>query len=234
MMKNTRIFDIDDRKMMFNFDSFNKLFVSWVNEQKKDESKKWTIGKCEEELALKCNVEQSSVHKWRNRENGPSDIEKIYDIATVFKVDYKLLLKENDKNKVEVIEVEGYRIDSVKRIYDAIVEFLFEFENSGGFVLLEEFEYKCICDKQFQVMEFVDRKHDKVRLVLEKEYIFLYNTDIYDQLETYIYNDLVDVYDGKWGHDYWGHAALNGQLTVREEYFKAMSKLNNIVCAYIK
>lgn len=88
----TRKIVINDNIYYFNFDIFNDLFVN----------------KCKNEKMLKCDLEYNlseyvnkstaSIHNWRFKLNGTSDLDTIKLIANFFEIsDYKVLSNEKEK-----------------------------------------------------------------------------------------------------------------------------------------
>ena len=68
------------------------------------------------------------------------------------------------------------QIESLKRVYDAIIEFLHEFYKTGGFTtaLWYEFYHKGVKDPVDAIYDYVENQLDKVHLVLQKEcFLFL-------------------------------------------------------------
>ena len=73
----------------------------------------------------------------------------------------------------------------------------------------------------------------KVNLVLDQEYFDLHDCDIYDELSEFVSQDLYNTYDGKISYAYRFEAIPDGNPTTGEDYEKAMTKLNTIVCKYV-
>lgn len=124
--KNTKIFTIDNSEYQFDFSAFNIMFnkhCQFCHIKKSD---------FEEELAEILNVSSSAVHNWRNINNGPSELEMIKILSDIFKIEYKNLLKEIRKD-IPKMKYEQCQLESIKRIYDAIIIFLEKFLNTDGF-----------------------------------------------------------------------------------------------------
>ena len=122
---------------------------------------------------------------------------------------------------------------SVKRVYDAIIDFLDEFEKTDGF---NNYWFKLTCDSKDRPGEICDialKYVDKVILVLQKEYLFLKNTDLYRDLKEFVYNDLYDTFDGKLTYAYRFEAIPDGNPTTDDDYYKALNKINSIINKYI-
>ena len=78
----------------------------------------------EERLANFINKDSSTIHNWRNKTSGPSDLETIQLIAKFFEIeDYKLLFNEENENMKKLSDLQML---SVKRIYDMIMDYLEE------------------------------------------------------------------------------------------------------------
>ena len=77
-----------------------------------------------------------------------------------------------------------------------------------------------------------EKIHDVV-LTYTKERFYLKNTQIYDDLEKYIYNDLYDIFCGKLSYAYRFEAIPSGNPTTKEDYMKAYKTLNTIMDNYI-
>ncbi len=222
----TRKIMINSKKYYFNFSKFNEAFVRMV---KKD---KITIGELEIKLAEHVNRSSNAIHNWRFSKNGPSDLETIKSISKFFNIrNYKILLHGKENHAMN--NLSDLQILAIKRIYDSVLDYLGEFLKSNGFNdywfdLEEEPKYRegIICDMAIEKVE-------KVILVLKKEYIFLKESELYSNLENFIYNDLYDIFDGKISYGYRFEAPVYGNLTTYEEYCKTLDKFNDIICRYI-
>jgi len=144
---------------------------------------------------------------------------------------YKILLHGKENHAMN--NLSDLQILAIKRIYDSVLDYLGEFLKSNGFNdywfdLEEEPKYRegIICDMAIEKVE-------KVILVLKKEYIFLKESELYSNLENFIYNDLYDIFDGKISYGYRFEAPVYGNLTTYEEYCKTLDKFNDIICRYI-
>lgn len=220
----SRVFIINNEKYIFNFYNFNNYFNEFVQKHN------FTISRLEYELANFVNKSNDAIHNWRFRKNGPSDIETVKLICDFFKIrTYKTLLceKQDDISK----EIGKQQVLSIKRIYNKIIEFLQDFYNSYGFNdywLDLNTENR---NKENELYELVKFKLDKVILVLMQEYIFLKDTQVYNYIKEYIYNDLYDIFDGKLSYAYrFENMVEDG---VEDDYQKALDKINNIVSNYL-
>ena len=126
MQKNMKIFNIDGKNMRFDSDVFNRHFT----EQRK--KKKISVLDYEIEIGEALSVSSSAVNNWRFSANGPSDMERIKQLADYIGIrDYKLLLKETEENTV--MKISERQKDSLKHIYDAVIEYLDKFMMTNGF-----------------------------------------------------------------------------------------------------
>ncbi len=235
MAKDIKIYKIDDKCYQFDSNAFNNFFS--IN------CKKNGINKLELEADLgeELSVSHSAVHSWRFGENGPSDIETVMNIAKVLEIsDHMLLLKERkENNNMQITERQK---DSLKRIYDAIIDYLEHFQRSDGFnnywheLCRQGIEPKYVEHKLYEIAE--DSQHI-VELVLLKEYIELHNLPIYEQLEEYVYDDLGDIYNGKLSYAYRFEAGVEkvdgtrDTVTTDEDYTQAIKKINDIMEMYM-
>ena len=167
--KEMKSFSVGNESYRFDSISFNTYFKKYAAQNE------ITIGSLEEEIADKLYVTQSAVHNWRFGSNGPGTLELIQNLANELSIlDYMKLLKKN----VEVNKMEEYatlKIESIKRIYDAIIDFLEDFYNTDGFTgsLWYEFKRKGSPDPEMDIYDYAENKIRKVSLILQKEY-FIY------------------------------------------------------------
>ncbi len=223
----TRKIEYNDQTYFFNFSTFKEIF------KKEKIKRKITFQKLEEDVSESLNLSKDAIHNWRTEKNGPSDIYIIEELAKELKLDGPmLLLTKNGGKKSNILN--SLQIDSIKRIYDSIIEYLDEFENTDGFndlwcELNEKPEFR-----EDKLYEIVEKRMDSLNLVLKKEYIFLKNTKIYDELKNFEYNDLYDTFDGKLSYAYRFEAIPSGNPTTEEDYYKALNNLNSIIDKYIQ
>ena len=230
--KSSKIFNIEDKKYQFNFQAFLHSFNSF---RLKNDKKHIKVGELEEIISTNVNVSIDAVHNWRNQCNGPSDVEIIKGIAQTLEIqDFMILLKEvevtNNMNKLNIQQTE-----SLKRIYDSIIDFLDDFEKTGGFTtaLWYRFVEKGSVDPEWDICEYAEKKINLVRLVISKEYFYLHNQPIYDELINFVENELINTFDGKLGYAYRFEAIPDGNPTTEEDYLKALNVLNSIIEKYI-
>jgi hypothetical protein len=147
--------------------------------------------------------------------------------------DYTLLLENADGGK-SMSQLTSDQVHSVKRIYDSIIEFLDVFINTEGFnsywYPLKEEGYE---NPEYKIYDIAEGEVHKVSLILDKEYFYLRNTEIYDELSEYVSEDLWDIFNGKLSYAYRFEAAGEGSPTTFEDYDKAMIKINGIIEKYI-
>jgi hypothetical protein len=161
-------------------------------------------------------------------------LECVKDLATSINInDYQMLLENIDgvNNKLKLNE---RQVTAVKKIYDICIWFLTEFECTHGF---NDYWYTLkkegIVNDKNDVIEFVDKMHGKIGLILDQEYFDLRDTDIYNELCEFVCDDLVDIYDGKLSCGYRYEAFEYEKDTTSDDYNKAMIKLNGIIEKYV-
>ena len=225
MKERSRVFHLKDKNFQFNFDSFRDLIAKRKTEQHIN------IGTTKEELAAHVHLTESAVHQWYVRANGPGNIEIIRMIADFFSVSETVLLKEC--TEVHPVNLSAEQIKSVKRVYDAIINFLDEFEYTGGFTtsLWVQFADEGIQRNMIEekIAEYADKRLAEVLLVLKQEYFYLHDLPIYDSLFDYIVDDLCDTYDGKLSYAYRFEAQVDNNPSTEDDYEKAINKINSII-----
>lgn len=228
--KKTKIFHIENHEYRFNFTVFNIMFNKHCKTQ---HIKKYNF---EEEIAEKLNVSSNAVHNWRNRSNGPSELKMINALSDIFKTDYKNLLKEIRKD-LPKMEYEQNQLESIKRVYDAIITFLEKFLNTDGFNdLWMEYIDKGV-QAQFiedKLYDYAMKQIDNINLVLKQEYFYLHNQSVYGKLDIYINEDLINTFEGKLSYAYRFESVVednngNRGTTTLEDYIKALNKINDII-----
>ncbi len=235
MEKNLKTYDIDGKKMQFNTGIFKNLFHQCRVKRNLN------ITDYEIELGDEAGVDKSTIHAWRSGQNGPADIEIIKKLAIKLEVsDYKLLLQER-KDKM-IMQISERQKDSLKRIYDAVIEFLDEFQQTDGF---NDYWLK-FCDMginpkkvESKLYDVAEEKQHKVEVVLLKEYIELHNLPVYSQLEDYVYDDLCDTYNEKLSYAYRFEASVENVdgtrsgVTTLEDYARALNRINELMVTYM-
>lgn len=225
----TTVFEMNNEKYQFNPLAFNQC----INQHsKKNGIKK---GKIEDLLAEKLFVSSSAIHNWRFGSNGPASIELVKNIAKHLKIDYMTLLKRY-KEIEKMGKFSTLQIESLKRVYDAIIDFLDDFDKTDGFTgtLWYEFQRKGSNNPEDDIYDYAQNKIEKVQKVLLKEYFYLHDTEVYEELSEYIENDLYDTFDGKLGYAYRFEAIPDGNPTTFDDYSKALQRINEIIEKYTK
>lgn len=227
--KETKLFYIGDNGYRFDSNSFNTYFKSSAKE---NEVK---IGDFEEKIADELFITKEAVHNWRFGSNGPGSLEIIKKLANIISIsDYtKLLKKHVEVNKME--EYSTLKIESMKRVYDAIIEFLHDFLYTGGFTtdLWYKFADMGSSDPENDIYEYAENKMHAIELILEKEYFYLHDTKVYSELCEYVDNDLWDTFNGKVSYAYRFEAIPDGNPTTQEDYYKALNRINEIIEQYV-
>ena len=217
----TRKFRIEDKDYCFNFLYFKYAFTKYRK------TEKLKVAEAEQKIADELYVSSSAVHNWCHQKNGIADLETIKKLAGLFNIDYMVLLEESR----EVVMKERYtdlQIQSIKRIYDEIIEFLFCFSETFGF---NDLWMKYADDGvpknliESTIYEFADTEIRKIGMRLQKEFFYLRDLSIYDTLYDFVDVDLVNVYDSKCGYAY----RFEEIGSTDEDYLKALNKLNDIV-----
>ena len=225
---NLKIFEIAGRQMQFNSALFDKHFMVYAREHKIG------LGALAVEMASQIGVTDEAIRNWRRRINGPSSLDKIYDLEAFLGVKEGGLLMEvqgeNDMN-----ELNDRQITAVKKIYDCFVEFLDEFQNTDGFnTICLDYQDKGVDDPVSSTYDYVEKRLRPVYLCLDKEFFDLRQTELYNELCEFASSDLVDIYNDKISFTYRNEAAIEGEgITTNDDYCDAMAKLNSIIEKYI-
>ena len=221
---------IDEKIYYFDYDIFNKYF------RNKKIQNHTTLESLENELSNFLIISKEAIHSWRFKKQSPSSLEMIIKISKYFDIkDYMILLKRKE-TKNNMSNFNQYQINSIKTIYDKIIEHLDYFYYTDEYNDLwikmgdEGYNKNNIEDKLYEID---DEKINEVFLSYEKEKIFLKNTEIYDEIGEYIYNDLYDIFNGKLSYAYRFEAIPSNNPTTQEDYEKAIKKINLIIDKYI-
>lgn len=218
------------RKILYNnsYYYFNtKMFLDLFTSLKKVSRKK--VSELEIEIAEALHVSKETIHNWRFCTCGPGSIELINDIKNFFKLEDIETLLVSSKRKEKSMNLTDLQILSLKRIYDSIIDFLFIFNNSDGF---NDYWYdlKCLSDeREDKLYDIAFNEIDKVILTYKKEHIFLKDFDFYNEIGSFIYNDLYDTFDGKLSYAYRFEAIPDVNPTTNDDYYKALEKINSII-----
>lgn len=235
MQKNIKNYNIDGKCMQFDSSSFREFF-SAIRKKKCMSALEY-----EAELGESLCVSSSAIHNWRFGMNGPSDVETIKQLAVCLEItDYMLLLKNGKVKKT--MQITERQKDSLKRVYDAVIEYLDTFQRTDGFndywYKLEEQGTKTDSIENL-LYEIAEKEQHKVELVLAKEYIELYKLPVYGQLEEYVCDDLCEAYNGKLSYAYRFEAPVENVdgtrsgVTTSEDYTRALKKINDILENYM-
>ena len=186
----------------------------------------------EEKIGSFVCVSSSAVHNWVQGENGPDNIDIIIKLAEFFNIKFELLLKNMDAEKKKD-NLNNRQLDAIKRIYDEIISFLHEFQNTDGFnSLWYEYYDSGESDPEEKIYEYIDKKLEKVFLAFDKEYFDLHDLAVYNEIENYINNDLYDTFDGKVSYGYRFEADGVNQPTTRDDFLNALKSINSIIEKY--
>lgn len=217
--------------VVFDFDAFNKIFRMVKMEEK------LKVSGLEEILAQEVGVTPSAIHNWRMQSNGPSDKEMIKKMASRFNLtSWESLTKKVSGEKGEhMARITDKQMESLKRVYDGIIDFLDEFKRTGGFtqVLLTKYQDMLAKNPMDKVWEHVENSHANVFLIIEKEYFYLHSLPVYEELCEYAYNDLYDIYDEKMNPSFRLDPTEEGYVSTFDDYSKALNRLKEIVEPYI-
>lgn len=231
MSNETRTYHIDGNDYSFDFLAFDRFFDSYKRHCCK------TISEAETNLATSISLSSETIHSWRFKKNAPADIDTIKQLAKFFGAnDYLLLL--NKKIGEKSMTANDRILDSLKRIYDAIIVYLDDYDSSSAYLdQFYEFKEKKYSDEEarLEIYGIADAKLHKVEVVLLQEYIILHKLDIYSTLENYVYRELCDLWDNKL--DYESPKGIqiyetNQGAYCHEDYEVAFNKINEIMSEY--
>lgn len=217
----TTKFRIEDKDYCFNFSSFKNAFNNY------HKAKKLNVGKAEQKIADELYVTSSAVHNWRYKKNGIADLETVKKLGDLFNIDYMILLEESREDIMKE-KYTDLQIQSIKRIYDEVIDFLYCFSETDGFNnLWMKYADDGVPKKLIEntIYEFADAEIRKIDARLQKEFFYLHGLGIYDALYDYIWEDLINTYDGKCSYAY----RFEAIGTTDKDYLKALNKLNDIV-----
>lgn len=185
----------------FDFDSFDLFFGKYCQKKKlKKETAEIEIGK-------KLNVSEHAVHSWRFRSFAPADITIARNLATILGAENQSIFLKRIKEGNRMENLNERQIIAVKKIYDCIVDVLFELKNN--YKDFEEEYYEQVDanrsevddDEQTEYADDIDDmlgyvfeririETDRVRNAIAKEYFDLHDTEIYDQFSSFCENEL--------------------------------------------
>lgn len=221
-----RIFKLDDGKeARFYYTSFCDAFNSYK------ETKHLKISEAEEALAEAIHVSSDAVHNWRSKSNGPNSLAMVKSIAAAIGVsDWTMLVKEVKEENTKMNKLSDLQMQSVKKIYDCIVDFLNEFYHTNGFTgdFWFKFNEKYPKDTAGAIYDYINGRLNVVHDTLKKEYLFLHNQPIYEELCEFAYNDLYDTYNEKIGPACRIVVPGENKPTTYDDFMKAYNRLNEI------
>lgn len=189
----TRTFHINGSDYSFNFSAFDRFFRSYKNRINKN------ITDSEQTLADSLGVSRDAIHNWRCQKNGPADIGIIKAIAESFGINDYLILMEKKIGEINMTANDRI-LDSLKKVYDAIILYLDYFDCSFGYLTdFYEFKEEGLSDEEArdEIYSVASDSLHEVEVVLLQEYIILHKLDIYSKLESFVTRDLCDIWDSK-------------------------------------
>lgn len=226
--KQLKVFQYKDIEVQFNV----KAFDGFVNRYK--EKKRVTLKSIEHAIAKAVNVSDDAVRNWRFGKNGPSELDMIQGIANVLEVvDWTLLIKKYD-GETTMGRMTDREKEALKRVYDSITEFLFEFLDTDGFdIVLDEVKNQGLRAFAEEMYDDIANKAKHVYRTLDKEYFDLGRHEVYSELKEYISVYVYDLFDGKIGFSENGIYVKESEVSAFEEYTRATSEINRIIEKYI-
>ncbi len=226
--RNTKVFIIEGSKYQFDSQSF-KLYVKHY--AKENNIRNVSVF---EKISDKVNVTVDAVKQWYYGNNGPSELEMVYIITQLLNINDYLKLMKKFKEEIDVVVLNSLQMESLKRIYDAIIDYLYDFYKTDGFTgaLWYEFQNNGLKNPEPFIYDYAEDKVRRISLVVQKEYFYLHNMDVYSEIEEYVENDLYDIFDGKLEYAYRFEAVVDGNPTTEDDYNKALKRLNEIIEKY--
>jgi transcriptional regulator with XRE-family HTH domain len=227
--KQTRLFVINGVNYQFDFQSFK----TQVKKQADIDGVRPT--RFLESIAEAVNVTHEAVKQWYYGNNGPSELVIIKQIAEVLNVTNYLMFLKKAEEREETMTLNLLQTESLKRIYDAVIDYLDDFNKTDGFTgaLWYKFARLGSKDPEEEIGRYAEDKIDAVLLVIQKEYFYLHDTVVYSDILEYAENDLYDIFDGKLSYAYRFEAVIDGHPTTDEDYSKALSRINEIIEKYV-
>lgn len=187
--KSTRVFLLEGKSYQFNSAVFMRLFIAKASEFD------MKYGAHEQFLADELLVSKEAIHNWRNNLNGPSGIDVIQNLATIWKIDFYCLLKEIKEVEMEGVSMTAkneitYVRESIKKVYGAVVDFLEFFEKTNG--LQDGIDE----DARNGLRMTANAKKDYVITILRKEMLDI-PKDLYGRLYGFINDRLNYILQGE-------------------------------------
>lgn len=225
----SRVFHIDGKQMIFNFQAFNIMFSTYRRKEK------LKVHVLINQMKDKIGVSYDTIDNWRKKRNGPADIEIVKSIASALETkDYTLLLKEMDGGNNMTRLITDRQKTAAKKIYDKCIWFLSEFRHTDGFNnYWLEFKDAGSKDPEGDSYDRVLAMMEEIFLIYDQEYFDLKGHPIYDDFGEFLNEGLYETFDGKLSYAYRFEAVPGEQPTVSEDYDKAMIALNGIIDKYV-
>lgn len=217
----TRKFIFNGAEMYFDASAFKRCFY------KVKQDKHLTGEQFMDYLADRVNVTKDAVKNWLYGYNGPADLETVYALTEALGYSDKTILLSAAKGDKNMNGLTDLQLQSLKRIYDAVLDYLVDFRNTGGFTtdLWVQYADEGVSDIENEIYNYAETSISKVHTTIMKEYFYLHDLPVYKELEAYAYNDLYDIYDGKLGYAY----RFETPGSADEDFEKAMKRLGEIV-----
>lgn len=226
--KNLKVFDYQGKRYQFDAKSFDD-----ISKQHKDK-KRIKLRDIESIIANAVHVSDEAVRNWRYGKNGPSElsmIEKIREVLELKELTSLLIEYDGGENMVALADREK---TALKKVYDSIIDFLYEFIDTDGFeIVMYDIEHGIKCDFSEKMYDEINDKVKNVYRTLNKEYFDLGRHEVYNELNEYINNYVYDMFDGKFAYRDGKTVVIQSGLTSEEEYANALSALNRIVEKYV-
>lgn len=226
--KNLKVFQYQEKQVQFNTKSFDDLSKEYKAK------KRITLAHIESEIANMVNVSEEAVRNWRFGKNGPSTLQMIEGIGKVLELsDWTILLNKCDGGNAMAVITEREK-DALKRVYDSIIDFLYEFIDNDGFdILLYDVEHQSHTEFTQDMYDEIAEKVKNIYRTLNKEYFDLGRLEVYNELNEYITTYIYDMFDGKFCYKDGKATVSRSELSVDEEYETALLALNRIIEKYM-
>ena len=226
--KNLKVFEYKNKSYQFDTKKFDVITKQYKNK------KRMTLIEIESLIASKINISEDAVRNWRYGKNGPSSLEIIEEISEVLGLkDLTSLLVEFEGEK-KMVEISDREKIALKKIYDSIVDFLYEFAETDGFELvMDDIKNGNKCEFTENMYDEISKKLSNVYRTYNKEYFDLGKHKVYNELNEYINNYVYDMFDGKIIFENGKTVVKHSELTADEEYANALSALNCIIDKYV-
>ena len=227
--KETKIFEYHGIRYRFDSQSFQNYTKQYIR------NKGLKRADIFQEIAVSACVSPEAVKQWYYGNNGPSEMSMIIEIARSLHIDDHLKLMKKDKDNIKMKDLNPLLTESLKRIYDSILDYLNDFYITEGFTgtLWHEFSDKGSKDPKQDIYDYAEDKMRIVQNVIQKEYFYLKDTEVYAAICEYADNDLYDIFDGKLSYGYRSEAQADGNPTTIDDYNKALRRLNEIIEEYV-